>query len=242
MGSRRRRNMAGWGSAISNIASRSRRFRAAPPRSGFPMARIPISASIRSCATARRAEAARYLPKLISGEHVGALAMSEPGAGSDVVSMTTRADRKGDRFVLNGAKMWITNGPVADTLIVYAKTDPAAGSRGISAFLIEKGFKGFRTGDQARQARHARLRHFGADLRGLRGSGGEPARRPRPRRRRADERAGLRARGARRRPARHHAIGDGHRAALCPRAQAVRPADRRVPARSRASSPTCMSR
>ena len=92
------------------------------------------------------AQKARYLPKLISGEHVGALAMSEPGAGSDVVSMKTRAEKKGDRFVLNGAKMWITNGPVADTLIVYAKTEPAAGSRGISAFLIEKGFQGFRPG------------------------------------------------------------------------------------------------
>jgi len=92
------------------------------------------------------AQKARYLPKLVSGEHVGALAMSEPGAGSDVVSMTTRADRKGDRFVLNGAKMWITNGPIADTLIVYAKTDPAAGARGISAFLIEKAFRGFRAG------------------------------------------------------------------------------------------------
>jgi isovaleryl-CoA dehydrogenase len=89
---------------------------------------------------------ARYLPRLISGEHVGALAMSEPEAGSDVVSMKTRAERKGDRFVLNGTKMWITNGPVADTLIVYAKTDPQAGPRGISAFLIEKGFKGFRPG------------------------------------------------------------------------------------------------
>ena len=89
---------------------------------------------------------ARYLPKLISGEHVRALAMSEPGAGSDVVSMKTRAERKGDRFVLNGAKMWITNGPVADVLIVYAKTDPQAGPRGISAFLIENGFSGFRPG------------------------------------------------------------------------------------------------
>src|ERR671916_1128979 len=86
-----------------------------------------------------------YLPKLISGEHVGALAMSEPGAGSDVVSMRTRADRKGDRYVLNGTKMWITNGPVAETLVVYAKTDPDAGARGISAFLIEKGFPGFST-------------------------------------------------------------------------------------------------
>src|SRR5688572_21953694 len=87
----------------------------------------------------------KYLPKLISGEHVGALAMSEVGAGSDVVSMTTRADKKGDRFILNGNKMWITNGPHADTLVVYAKTDPAAGARGITAFLIEKGFKGFTT-------------------------------------------------------------------------------------------------
>ncbi len=85
----------------------------------------------------------RYLPRLISGEHVGALAMSEAGSGSDVVSMKLRAERRGDRFVLNGTKFWITNGPEADTLVVYAKTDPAAGSRGITAFLIEKGFKGF---------------------------------------------------------------------------------------------------
>jgi isovaleryl-CoA dehydrogenase len=86
-----------------------------------------------------------YLPKLVSGEHVGALAMSEPGAGSDVVSMRLRADRRGDRFVLNGSKMWITNGPDADTLVVYAKTDGNAGPRGITAFLIEKGMKGFST-------------------------------------------------------------------------------------------------
>jgi isovaleryl-CoA dehydrogenase len=85
----------------------------------------------------------RYLPKLISGDHVGALAMSEPGAGSDVVSMRLKAEKKGDRYVLNGTKMWITNGPDADTLVVYAKTDPEAGPRGITAFLIEKGFKGF---------------------------------------------------------------------------------------------------
>ena len=87
----------------------------------------------------------RYLPKLISGEHVGALAMSEPGAGSDVVGMRTRAERRGDRYVLNGSKMWITNGPEAETLVVYAKTDPNAGARGISAFIIEKGFAGFST-------------------------------------------------------------------------------------------------
>src|SRR5262249_31130299 len=79
----------------------------------------------------------RYLPKLIAGEHVGALAMSETGAGSDVVSMKTRAEKKGDRYVLNGSKMWITNGPQAETLVVYAKTDPEAGPRGITAFLIE---------------------------------------------------------------------------------------------------------
>jgi isovaleryl-CoA dehydrogenase len=87
----------------------------------------------------------RFLPKLISGVHVGALAMSESGAGSDVVSMQTRAEKKGDRYILNGTKMWITNGPQAETLVVYAKTDPAAGARGITAFLIEKGFKGFST-------------------------------------------------------------------------------------------------
>ncbi len=87
----------------------------------------------------------KYLPKLISGEHVGALAMSEPGAGSDVVSMKLRAEKKGDHYVLNGNKMWITNGPEANTLVVYAKTDPAAGSRGITAFIIEKGMKGFST-------------------------------------------------------------------------------------------------
>jgi isovaleryl-CoA dehydrogenase len=87
----------------------------------------------------------RYLPGLISGEDLGALAMSEPGSGSDVVSMRTRAEKRGDRWVLNGSKMWITNGPGADTLVVYAKTDPDAGPRGMTAFLIEKGFKGFST-------------------------------------------------------------------------------------------------
>ncbi|RCK54230.1 isovaleryl-CoA dehydrogenase [Thalassospira profundimaris] len=88
---------------------------------------------------------ARYLPKLISGEHIGALAMSEPGSGSDVVSMKLRAEKKGDRYILNGNKMWITNGPDADTLVVYAKTDASAGPKGITAFIIEKGFKGFST-------------------------------------------------------------------------------------------------
>jgi isovaleryl-CoA dehydrogenase len=87
----------------------------------------------------------RYLPKLISGEHVGALAMSEPNAGSDVVSMRTRAARRGDRYVLNGSTMWITNGPLAETIVVYAKTDSTAGSRGITAFIVENCFKGFST-------------------------------------------------------------------------------------------------
>ena len=88
---------------------------------------------------------ARYLPKLISGEHIGALAMSEPSAGSDVVGMKLRAEKRGERYILNGSKMWITNGPDADTVVVYAKTDPEAGSHGITAFLIEKGFPGFST-------------------------------------------------------------------------------------------------
>src|SRR5215813_12650028 len=91
------------------------------------------------------AQRAKYLPKLISGEHVGALAMSEPGAGSDVVSLRTLAEWRGGRYVLNGTKMWITNGPDADVLVVYAKTDAAAGPRGISTFIVEKGMKGFST-------------------------------------------------------------------------------------------------
>ena len=92
------------------------------------------------------AQRQKYLPKLISGDHVGALAMSEPNAGSDVVSMKLKAEKKGDRYVLNGSKMWITNGGDADTLVVYAKTDPAAGAKGMTAFIVEKGFKGFSHG------------------------------------------------------------------------------------------------
>ena len=143
------------------------------------------------------AQKRRYLPKLISGEHVGALAMSEPEAGSDVVSMRLRADSKGDRYVLNGTKLWITNGHVADTLVVYAKTRPDAGSRGITAFLIEKGFKGFRPAQKL-------------DKLGMRGSPTSelvfedcevPAENVlgagRRGRARADERPRLRARGAR---------------------------------------------
>jgi len=96
---------------------------------------------------ASEAQAGRYLPKLVSGEHVGALAMSEPGSGSDVVSMQLRATRRGDQYVLNGRKAWITNGPDADVLVVYAKTDPGAGPRGISAFIIERGMRGSGTSE-----------------------------------------------------------------------------------------------
>src|SRR6266545_872464 len=89
------------------------------------------------------AQKTRYLPKLISGEHVGALAISEPNAGSDVASLRTRAEKKGDRFILNGSKMWITNGPHADTVVVYARTDPDVSARGLTTFIVEAGFKGF---------------------------------------------------------------------------------------------------
>jgi isovaleryl-CoA dehydrogenase len=109
---------------------------------------------------------AKYLPGLMSGEHVGALAMSEAGAGSDVVGMKLRAEKRNDRYVLNGTKYWITNGPDADTLVVYAKTDPEAGSKGITAFLIEKEMVGFSTSPAFRQAGDARVEHGGADLRG----------------------------------------------------------------------------
>ena len=174
------------------------------------------------------AQKRKYLPKLISGAHVGALAMSEVGAGSDVVAMTTRAEKKGDRYVLNGSKMWITNGPHAETLVVYAKTDPAAGARGITAFLIEKGMKGFSTAQKL-------------DKLGMRGSdtcelvfadcevpaenvlGARRRRRQHP-----DVRPRLRARRARRRSARHHAGVPRRLRALRARAQAVRQADRRV--------------
>jgi isovaleryl-CoA dehydrogenase len=104
------------------------------------------------------AQRRRYLPQLLSGEHVGALAMSEPGSGSDVVSMQLRATRRGDEFVLNGRKMWITNGPDADVFVVYAKTDPGAGPRGITAFIVERGFEGFGTAQKL-------------DKLGMRGSG-----------------------------------------------------------------------
>ena len=111
------------------------------------------------------AQKRKYLPKLISGEHVGSLAMSEPGAGSDVVSMATRAEKKGDRFVLNGSKMWITNGPVADTLVVYAKTDAVGRPARHHRLHHRKGHEGIFHRAEARQARHARLRHLRAGVR-----------------------------------------------------------------------------
>ena len=106
----------------------------------------------------------KYLPGLISGEHVGALAMSEAGAGSDVVSMKMRAEKRNGYYVLNGTKYWITNGPDADTLVVYAKTDPEAGSKGITAFLVEKTMKGFSTTPTFRQAGDARVEHGRVDV------------------------------------------------------------------------------
>ena len=113
----------------------------------------------------------RYLPKLISGEHVGSLAMSEVEAGSDVISMKLRADRKGDRFVLDGSKFWITNGPHAETLVVYAKTEPEAGSRGVTAFIVEKGFKGFSVGKKLDKMGMRGSGHLRAGVPGLRSAG-----------------------------------------------------------------------
>ena len=194
-----RRNMAAPGSAISSIASRWRKSRRASASVG-----LSYGAHSNLCVNQIRrngseAQKRKYLPKLISGEHVGALAMSEPGAGSDVVSMKTRADKKGDRYVLNGSKMWITNGPVAETLVVYAKTDPDGRPARHHRLHHREGHEGIFDRAEARQARHARLRHLRTGVRGLRSAGGERARRGRPRRQRADVRPRLRARGAGRR-------------------------------------------
>ena len=176
------------------------------------------------------AQKRKYLPKLISGEHVGALAMSEPNSGSDVVSMKLRADKKGDRYVLNGNKMWITNGPDADTLVVYAKTDVNAGSARHHRLPHRKGLQGLLHRPEARQAGHARFQHLRAGVPGLRGAGGEHPRPAQQGRERADERPGLRARRAGGRPAGRHAGMHGRGRALRARARAVRSADRRVPA------------
>ena len=147
----------------------------------------------------------RYLPRLISGEHVGALAMSEPNAGSDVGAMGTRAEKRGDRYILNGTKMWITNGPHADTLVVYARTNPDLEARGITAFIIEDGFHGLLARPETRQAWHARLGYLRAGVRRLRGASRQCAGGGRGRL--ADTAGGPRSRtrGARRRAARPHA-------------------------------------
>ncbi len=184
--------------------------------------------------------AARPLPpRLVSGEHVGALAMSEPGAGSDVVSMQLRAVKRGTDYVLTGRKMWITNGPDADVLVVYAKTEPAAGSRGITAFIVERGFKDFpprRSSTSSACAAPARAsscsRSAWCPQRTCSGKENEGVRR-------ADERARLRARGARGRAARPHERGAGTGAALRARAQTVRAPYRHLPARCRQRSRTC---
>jgi hypothetical protein len=144
-----RRSTAAADSAISRTSSPWKRFRGLRRASRCPTARTPTCASIRSAATARRRRKIATCRRLISGAHVGALAMSEANAGSDVVSMKLRAERQGDRFVLNGGKMWITNGGDADTLVVYAKTDLAAGPQGITAFIVEKGMPGFSCGSNS---------------------------------------------------------------------------------------------
>jgi alkylation response protein AidB-like acyl-CoA dehydrogenase len=146
------------------------------------------------------AQKQKYLPKLISGEHVGALAMSEPGAGSDVISMKLKAEDKGGYYLLNGSKMWITNGPDADTLVVYAKTEPELGARGVTAFIPDReGHEGLFHRAKARQAGHARQPHRRAGVPQRRSAGREHPGRPEQRRQGADERPGLRARRAGRR-------------------------------------------
>ncbi len=182
-------------------------------RNGSDDAEAPLSAEAdlrRACRRARHVGAGRRLRRRVDAH--------------------ARRASKGDRYVLNGSKMWITNGPVAETLVVYAKTDRDAGARGITAFLIEKGIKGFSTAQKL-----DKLGMRGSDtcelvFAGLRGAGGERARRGRRGRQRADVRPRLRARRARRRSARHHAGLPRRGDALRARAQAVRPADRRVPA------------
>jgi isovaleryl-CoA dehydrogenase len=132
-----------------------------------------------------------YLPRLLSGEHVGALAMSEPGAGSDVTAMQLRANADGDRYLPHRPQDVDHQRPDADVLVVYAKTEPCREARGITAFIVEANLPGFSHRAEARQARHARLEHLRAGVRGLRGAGRQRARRPQPGRARAHERARL---------------------------------------------------
>ncbi len=206
--------------AVEEIARASGQ-RVAQLRRAFEPLRQPDPAERHATSRSRH-----YLPKLVSGEHVGALAMSEAGAGSDVVGMKLRAEKRNDHYVLNGTKYWITNGPDADTLVVYAKTDPEAGSKGITAFLIEKAMTGFSTSAAFRQAGDARLEHRRAGLRGRRGAVRERPGRGGARRARADVGPRLRAGGAVGHRHRHHGRLPRRGHALHGRAQAVRPADR----------------
>ena len=179
------------------------------------------------------AQRAKYLPKLISGEHVGALAMSEPGAGSDVLSMKLKAEDKGGYYLLNGNKMWITNGPDADTLVVYAKSEPELGARGVTAFLIEKGMTGFsiaqkldKLGMRGSHTGELVFNNVEVPLANVLGqvNGGAKV---------LMSGSGLRARCADWRPAGHHAIRHGQRDPLYPRPQAIWPEHWRVPAHPR---------
>ena len=183
----------------------------------------------------------KYLPKLISGEHLGALAMSEPGAGSDVVGMRTRADKKGDRYVLNGSKMWITNGPGADTLDRLCQDRSRRRRARHHGLSDREGNEGIFHRAEARQARHARLRYLRAGVPGLRGAGGERARPARRGRENPDERPRLRARGAGRRAA----WASCRRASTwcCPMCTSASSSASRseISRWCRARSPTCMS-
>ena len=172
----------------------------------------------------------RYLPRLVTGEDVGALAMSEPGSGSDVVSMRTRAERRAGGYVLNGSKMWITNGPEADTAVIYATIEPGSGAKGITAFIVERGMKGLSLRAETRQVRHARLGHLRTRVRRLLRAGRQPAGPCRWRRGDPDVGTRLRAAGADGRSARAHARGARPHRALPARPRAVRPADRQLPA------------
>ena len=196
-GERGVRRHATW--ATSRTSSRWRRSRAPRPRSACPTARTPTCASTRSTATAATRRRQKYLPKLVSGEHVGALAMSEPNAGSDVVSMKLRAETQG-RPLRAQRQQDVDHQRPRRRHAGRLRQDRARSRArsGITAFIVEKGFKGFSRRAEARQARHARLQHLRAGLRGLRSAGRERARRRGRRRQGADERPRLRARGARR--------------------------------------------
>ena len=202
--------------AIWPMSSPWRKSPGPRPPSACPTAPTPTCASTRFTATAPPEQKARYLPKLVSGEHIGALAMSEPNAGSDVVSMKLRADKKGDHYVLNGSKMWITNGPDAHTYVIYAKTDTSAGPRGITAFIVERDWAGFSRGPKLDKLGMRGSNTCELIFENCRGPCGEHPRGREPGREGADVRSRLRARRALGRPGRHHAGRVGHCGALYP--------------------------